>query len=286
METVFECLPRQLRARIDDMPGVERCEEIRVRVGQPVELWVDGKGRSAGDRIDENEMKAFLSALTDHSLYAHEEEIREGYFTIKGGFRVGLTGRYSVVAGEVKAVSHVGSICIRVAREIIGAADGVMDELIESKRPVSALVVSPPGMGKTTMLRDIARQLSIGGFRVAVSDERGELAGCIDGVPTMDLGPRCDVADGLAKRHAIPRLLRSMSPDVIVTDELGQAGDADAVRDAARCGVCLIASVHGRNLDDATARPMLSGLVGEKLFRRIVLLGGRPGHVLKVLPIA
>ena len=229
-------------------------------------------------------MRAAAQALAGHSLYAREEELRAGYFTMEGGCRVGVCGQMRSENGRPTGFAHIGSVSIRIAREARGAADAVMDALTAAGRAVSALVISPPGLGKTTLLRDIARQLSDGaggrrGMKVGLMDERGELAGMIGGAPSMDVGRRTDVLDGCPKRVGMSLMVRSMSPDVIVTDELGHPGDAGAVREAARMGVRVIASVHAGNEEDALRR--LGGMDG--VFERMILLGPGIGQIRRMV---
>lgn len=261
----------------------EDLTELRLRAGRPVQL-VRLSGERLGGEVSAGQVVLAAQALAGHSLYAREEELREGYFTTEGGCRVGVCGRMTMRDGQPELMTHVGSVCVRVARSVRGAADGVMDALYEAGRPLSALVISPPGLGKTTLLRDIARQMSDGtggrrGARVCIADERGELAGCSMGVPTLDVGRRTDVMDGCSKRAAMRLLLRGMSPEVIVTDELGHAGDREAVMEAVRSGVSVVASAHARDEAEAAGR---LGEAGLRAFDRVIMLGGAVGQVRRI----
>lgn len=277
-------LPERLVREAGALP--EDLFELRIRAGRPVQL-IGGSGEMLrGGAVSAELVEQTARSLAGHSLYAREEELREGYFTIEGGIRVGVCGRMPAPDGRPLPVTHIGSLCIRLAREIRGAADGVMDALWEGGCPVSAAVVSPPGMGKTTLLRDIARQLSDGtggrrGVRVAVADERGEIAGCVLGVPMLDVGARTDVMDGCPRREAMRLMVRAMSPEVIVTDELGHESDAEAVADAMRSGVRVIASVHADSRRGAGERLGHAA----RLFGRMILLGGRPGQVIEIVDL-
>jgi len=276
-------LPAALREMLGALP--DDLTELRLRAGKPVHLVRMNGEELVGGGVGAALIQAAAQALAGHSLYAREEELREGYFTIEGGCRVGVCGRMTAEEGKIIALTHVGSICVRIAREVKGAADGVMKRMYEAGRPVSALVVSPPGLGKTTLLRDLARQLSDGtggqaGVRVGIADERGELAGCRMGIPTLDVGVRTDVMDGCPKRTGMRLLVRAMSPEVIVTDELGHPEDAAAVQEAMRCGVRVIASVHAADEEEAESR-LGSGLYG--LFGRVIVLGGEIGQVRRII---
>ncbi len=275
-------LPAELREAVGSLPA--DLTELRLRPGRPVQLIRMNSGEIRGAAVSAPLIAAAAQSLAGHSLYAREEELRAGFFTIEGGCRVGVCGRMTAEDGRIVRMTHVGSVCVRIAREVKGAADEVMAGLYKEDGPVSALIVSPPGLGKTTMLRDIARQLSDGtdgrrGLRVGMADERGELAGCVMGVPTLDVGLRTDVMDGCPKKAGMELLIRAMSPEVIVTDELGHAGDTEAVADAIRCGVKVIASVHAADEEEAKRR-LGEGLMG--MFERTVVLGGGIGRIRRI----
>ncbi len=273
-----ELIPREVRERIGELP--REMTELRLRAERPAEIVCMGEGRLCAEPISAELLERTADSLASHSLYAREEELSQGFFTIAGGCRVGVCGRMTVSAQGQICLTHISSLCVRAARQIKGAADKVMDALYENAKPVSALVISPPGLGKTTLLRDIARQLSDGGMRVALADERGELAGCVLGMPTLDVGQRTDVMDGCPKRIAMPLLVRAMSPEVIVTDELGHCEDAQAVIDAMRCGVQVIASVHADDVQSAARR--LKGLeIGR--FARLIVLGDGVGQIKRIV---
>ena len=275
-------LPAAVARKAGEFP--DDLTEIRFRAGRPVQLIGLSGEICRGGVLSAEEIGKVCSALAGHSLYAREEELKEGYFTMEGGCRVGVCGQMRSENGRPTGFAHIGSVSIRIAREARGAADAVMDALTAAGRAVSALVISPPGLGKTTLLRDIARQLSDGaggrrGMKVGLMDERGELAGMIGGAPSMDVGRRTDVLDGCPKRVGMSLMVRSMSPDVIVTDELGHPGDAGAVREAARMGVRVIASVHADNEEDALRR--LGGMDG--VFERMILLGPGIGQIRRMV---
>lgn len=255
--------------------------EVRLRAGRPVQLiWIGGEAL-AGGTLDEKALKSAVAALMDYSLYAREAELSRGFFTMRDGSRVGVCGRFAMDGSDWR-LTDVGSACVRVARPIPGCADALMDAIDGQGGLRSALLLSAPGMGKTTLLRDIARRLSEAGRRVAIADERHEIAACHMGAPTLDVGPRTDVMDGCPRIVAIPALIRSMAPEVIVADEIGGPGDAEALADAARCGVRVVASAHAQSLEAALDRPALRDALTSGAFRVAALIGGQPGHVLKL----
>ncbi len=264
----------------DRLSGAAALPEVRLRAGQPMEARGVGWARLIGPEVSREELDELVLEMTGYSIYACEERIRQGFFTLPEGHRVGLTGRYAADRGGVTALPGILAMCIRVARAVPGAADPLMPHLLDGDRLKSALILSPPGLGKTTMLRDAARQLSARGYRVGLADERGELAapGAM-GVPTMALGPRCDVATGADKAQLIERLVRSMAPDAVVTDELGGEGDARAVHEAAASGVAVLASAPAASLAAARARRGLAPLIEGGLFEVFAVLGGAPGRI-------
>ncbi len=264
----------------DRLSGEADLTEVRLRAGQPMEARGIGWARLIGPGVSREELDELVLEMTGYSIYACEERIRQGFFTLPEGHRVGLTGRYASDRGGVTALTGILAMCIRVARAVPGAADPLMPHLFDGDRLKSALILSPPGLGKTTMLRDAARQLAGRGYRVALADERGELAAPdAAGIPTMALGPRCDVATGADKAQLIERLVRSMAPDVVVTDELGGEGDARAVHEAVASGVMVLASAHAASLASARARRGLAPLLEGGLFEVFAVLGGAPGRV-------
>ena len=255
-----------------------RLTEFRLRIGREAQLVLRGGKRLSGERITAETFAAVLNRLMQNSLYACERELTQGYFTTFGGCRVGVCGRINAGKRGVDSIAGIGSICIRIPREVRGCAS-VLAGCVLERRMCSMLLLSPPGMGKTTMLRDLARILSENGRNVSIADERREIAACLDGVPQLDVGPNTDVMDGLDKALAIPMLVRACAPDIIAVDELGGPDDAKAVLDAIRCGVSVIATAHASSIDEALRRPCTGMLLRENVFQYAALLGDRPGQI-------
>lgn len=244
---------------------LESACELRIRPSGAV--LADGRGAHRLCGIGEKGMRTAAACLTRGSLHMLGEYMRQGYVPLRGGFRAGICGRAVMRGGEVSALEDISSICIRISRELNGASLPLRKYIMDGRRVRPTLILSPPGLGKTTMLRDIARCLSLDGFNVAVADERGEIAGM-----GQNLGPNTDVMSLCPKGPALSMLVRSMRPDVIITDELGGTGDASAVCYAARCGAALIASAHAGSPADAFGRPELSKALDGHVFERIALL--------------
>lgn len=271
MRSLLKRLPPFLREALSGQK-LDEAREIRVREGWPVELRTARGGSLLAGPVSRAQMGELVGALTEYSLYAWEAQMREGFFTLPGGFRVGLTGRYAP-QGPLQLVT---SVSIRLAREMPRAADQLLPFILEGERPLSTLILSPPCLGKTTLLRALIGRLSHRGLCVAVCDERGELAGPM-------LGPRADVAAMCEKRVAIGRLVRSLAPDVVATDELGGAGDAQAVAEAVRCGAAVLATAHARDYPSARRRPALEEAMDAAVFERYAVLAGRPGQISAIL---
>ena len=271
----LRCLPKDAA---DAARGAkETLTELRLRADRPAQLCSAEGDRFLDAPISAQELREIAVRLMEHSYYAREDELAQGFFTLSEGSRAGVSGTYVSRGGEVLSLREIGSLCIRFAREMPGCAQKLTQLIAPDANLRSALVVSPPGLGKTTMLRDAARLLSEAGWNVGIADERHELAACLRGVPTLNVGPRTDVADGCPKAQGMERLLRSMAPDVLITDELGPE-DVKAVSLALHRGVAVLASCHARTADEVL-RGFAGPLLGEGGFERIVLLGGAPGHI-------
>lgn len=235
-----------------------------------------------GQALSISELHKTVMLLSDSSFYAIEEELRRGYITLPGGHRAGLCGRAVLSHGEIKNLKEISAINIRIARPVNGLAAPLLPYLLDpSGRLYHTLIVSEPRGGKTTLLRDLIRTISDGDntipMRVGIVDERSELAAMRGGIPQLPIGIRSDVLDGCPKAEGINMLLRSMGPEVIVCDEIGREEDAAAIMEAVNGGVRMLCSAHGASKEDLLSRPVLSGLLQQKAFDRIVLLSRREG---------
>lgn len=308
-QSVLPFLGESLAGLLATLPQdcLDSLEEVRLRANRPLIVHYGGREGLVSRRgglcsepaeayvVSPDTCRAALERLTCSSWYALEEEIRNGYLTLPGGHRVGLVGRAVVDSGRVRTLKDIAGLNLRLTREVRGAADQVLPRIVNLRGDIlSSLVLSPPQAGKTTLLRDLCRQVSEGrpdlnlpGRKVVVVDERSEIAGCYGGVPQCDVGPRTDVLDGCPKAEGVALVLRAMSPEVVVTDELGRPEDAGAIREAVRCGVAVLASAHARDLQEAQGRPAIGPLLAEGCFARVVVLSRRqgPGTLERVIPL-
>lgn len=293
-----------LRAAAPCLP--EPLEEIRVREGRPIQLVFAGSDGflAPGGSLTHDPLQALRASHDDlmrtfqlmarGSVYAWEDEVRGGFLTLQGGHRVGLAGRAVTEAGQIRTLKQVTSLNIRIAREVPGAASALLPRLVRGGRLLSTLLISPPQAGKTTILRDLVRQVSHGvpalglkGVKVGLVDERSEVAGCLGGVPQRDVGPRTDVLDACPKAEGLRLLIRSMSPSVVAVDEIGRPEDGTAVMEALHAGVRVLATAHGYDLADIGRRPALAELIRAGAFERAVILGRSrgPGTVERVVDL-
>jgi stage III sporulation protein AA len=300
---ILPLLAPSLRSIISKMPSqlLQSLEEIRLRLGRPLQVYtqggdtyVDAQGRpvrteDASHRVNREELIQTMQLMTRSSLYALEEELRRGYITVAGGHRVGLAGRTVLSPeGSIQTMKDIVYLNIRIARQIPGVANSIKQYIVNPANYslYNTLVISPPQCGKTTLLRDLARQISDGSFhskmkglKVGIVDERSELAGCVDGVPQHAVGARTDVMDACPKADGMLMMIRSMSPHVLITDEIGREQDRDAILEAVHAGVQVLTSAHGYRLEDVRKRPALSALFEGKVFNRYLVLSRQNGPI-------
>lgn len=298
-EEIGTLLPQRIRAILDrsPLPVWSGLEEIRLRLGRPLALhrrrescFLDEGGGIApaegAYRPDRQDLERALQLISSSSLYAFGEELRNGYLTVPGGHRVGLCGQAVVQGGRIVRLKHITGMNYRVARQVKGAARPYLRHFLDQRRRrvYHSLLIAPPGGGKTTFLRDLARCLSDGvaelgfsGFKVAVVDERSEIAGSFQGRPQLDVGERTDVLDACPKAEGMMMLLRAMGPQIIVTDEIGREEDAAAVLEVIHAGVTVVATAHGSSLAELRSRPGLRRLLDHRVFERALILGWSRG---------
>ena len=227
------------------------------------------------------DIQTLLEHFCNYSIYAYEDELRQGYITLEGGHRLGVAGQ--VVMGEkgIQTMKHITSLNLRISHEMIGAADKILPYVYHERSFHNTLIISPPGCGKTTMLRDLIRQISLGnsydnGRTVGVVDERSEIGGCYYGVPQNDLGPRTDILDACPKEEGMMLLLRSMAPKVIAIDELGSKEQISSLKTASSCGVGIIATIHGDSLDDLMRKEGMADFLQNGGFQCLIFLTKTP----------
>lgn len=299
---ILKILSSKLRKILENSDlDFEELQELRLRMNEPFIILYQGKeffvsesgnleqSPESGYLITANDIKETLEYISSFSLYAYEDEIRQGFITVQGGHRIGLAGKVILEQGKVKSVKHISFINIRMSHEKKGCGQDILPYIYEDNRLCHTLIISPPGCGKTTLLRDIVRMISDGyknhpGVSVGVVDERSEIGACYRGVPQNDVGMRTDVLDCCPKAEGMLMLIRSMSPSVIAVDEIGKREDIDALAYVMNCGCQMLATVHGASIDDVKNKPILRKLVEEKLFKRFIVLAGgeKPGTIEKI----
>ncbi len=294
---VIKYMPINLKAFLLNVPIeiMKEMEEIRLRLNMPLiisgytkEYFISAKGLTTqiGDAylITPEDISNAVQLISNFSIYSVEDEVKNGFVTISGGHRVGIAGKVVIENNKVRTIRNITFINYRIAKEVLGASDKIINHIIRAPNYVfNTLIISPPQCGKTTLLRDIVRQISNGiselnlcGRKVSLVDERSEIAACILGQPRNQIGIRTDVLDGCPKAEGIIMMIRSMSPDVIATDEIGRDEDGKAIFDAVNAGVKIITTIHGNSIEDFLKKSSLKPL-HSNVFERIIVLSRRLG---------
>ena len=292
---ILNILAKNVRRIVErDVPDVSGLQEIRLRTGQPLRVLRGNRETVLPEEgqphiVTKEEMRETMEYISHYSLYAYENELRQGFLTVEGGHRVGVAGKVIMEKERVKNIQYISSVNIRVSHEVIGCADALLPYITKNRQVCHTLIISPPGCGKTTLIRDLIRQISDGnqyvkGCSVGVVDERSELGGCHMGIAQNHLGTRTDILDCCPKADGMIMLIRSMAPQVIAVDEIGTREDIHAVEYAMQCGCKLIASVHGLDMDEASRKPVLGELIRRRMFERYVVLGNveHPGEIREI----
>ena len=264
---------------IEESSIADKLEEIRLRSSKPLTLKIEQEIIVTEYIVSQQEVLQSFEKICESSIYSYRKQICDGYITIKGGNRVGIVGSAVVDNGQVTNINYISSLNFRIASQRIGCSNNVMEDIIDfqNNSVYNTLIVSPPGCGKTTLLRDIIRNISNGtvgfnGKTVGIVDERGEIAAMYKGIPQNDIGIRTDVIDNMPKPQGMKILVRSMAPDVIACDEIGSKEDVQAIDYAMCSGVKGIFTAHGKTIEEISKNSELSQLLNRHMFERIILL--------------
>lgn len=305
-DEILNSLSPKLREKIINVQYEDlNIEEIRLRVEKP--LIINSNNRdyfynNSINKLDTKNSNSYVVKKEDieqtfqlmckYSIHSFIDDIKKGFITLKGGHRVGIVGKVIIEDGQVKNIKHISSLNIRISREVLNCSEKVLNHIIKSSNEVNnTLIISPPQCGKTTLLRDIVRNLSNGnkvkgfnGIKVALIDERNEISGSYLGIAQMDVGIRTDIIETCPKDIGIIMLLRAMSPNLIVTDEIGSEKEIKALYTALNGGVSLITTVHGNSIEDIRERKELSKLLDKELFKKVIILSAKngPGTIEKI----
>ena len=286
MNSILKYFPDKLQNAINEQikEKKEFLEEIRIRVNKPVILKFNEFEQITRYLVNSEEILDILQAICENSIYSYQKQISEGFVTLKGGHRVGITGSCVIENGKIININYINSLNFRISREIKECSKEILEYILDLKNNTiyNTIIVSPPGSGKTTLLKDIVRQVSNGikfknfeGLNVGVVDERGEIANLYKGVPQNDIGIKTDVIENVSKATGMKMLIRSMAPQVIVADEIGNKDDIDAINFSVCSGCKGIFTAHGYNFEDIIVNPVLKNLIDRHLFEIIIFLDSK-----------
>lgn len=283
-DEVLRILPVDICDEIRDVLLKEPVQEIRIKVNKPIIIYLASKEMILNRIATLEDIKQILVRVSNYSLYAYEEEIKQGYITIKGGHRIGIAGECVISKGEVRTIRNISSLNIRICKEVKGCSNEIMKYIVENNRVNNTLIISPPKCGKTTILRDIARNISSGmpinnlkGKKVSIIDERSEIASCFNGIAQLDVGIRSDILDNCLKKDGMIMAIRSLSPEILICDEIGTEGEIEALNMAFNSGVNIIVTIHGYNFEDIYKRKVFKDLLENSILEKVIVLSNRRG---------
>ena len=280
MEYILKCLPIQL-AKLILEHNIQKLEEIRIRANKPVILKLGQVEIVLSYTITTNEIIGILQNICNNSIYTYQNQICNGFITLPGGNRVGVAGNVVIKDGQVSNISYIYSLNFRISHQINGASDNILKYVLDTENNTifNTLIVSPPGAGKTTMIRDLAKRISNGineinfrGLDVSIIDERGEIAAMTKGITFNDVGIRTDVLDNVPKSIGIRMAVRSMAPKVIIADEIGNKDDVNIINYAICSGVKCIFTAHGSDMEDLLKNNEINKIINLQLFSKIIFL--------------
>ena len=277
MKYVLEILPEEIRKKVVCLGNLDRITELRFRLGKNMCIRY-GLEEVVTDCIVEKQMLLqILKNVSSNSIYTIQDGLNQGFITVLGGHRIGITGEVVMLDGKIKNIKEICSMNIRVAREFIGSSKKIIKDILLLHEVNNVLIVSPPFCGKTTLLRDIVREISDRGYNISLIDERGEIACMSNGESVLDIGKRTDVISYVPKAYGINMAIRSMAPDVICTDELGSIEDIQAIKKASISGIKFVATMHGKNIKDVMQNKGIKELVENGYLDKIIVLSNRQG---------
>ena len=295
LESLLSFLPERMKISVSRVSNdiLNTLEEIRIRICQPVilltntqELFLKDASTNTFYVPGTEELKEILERITKSSFYAYLDDIKNGFVTVEGGHRIGICGRGVMDNGSIGNIKDISFLNIRIANEKKGISDRILPQILENGAVKNTLIISPPQAGKTTLLRDITRNISntLQGGKVSLIDERGEIAAIYNGIPQNDIGIRTDVLTGIPKSDGMILAIRSLSPTALITDELGSCKEVDAVFTAINSGVKIITTVHGEDEMEIQKREDLKSLFQNRVFQKIIILNAsKKDRIFKIM---